>query len=73
MAIGVWGDPARCETEALFARLRALAAATRRPGAPGRQRLRGGRGPAGAVLEADRKPDGSLRQDNVFRYVLATK
>jgi hypothetical protein len=26
-----------------------------------------------AVLEADRKPDGSLRQDNVFRYVLATK
>ena len=25
------------------------------------------------VLEADRKPDGSLRQDNVFRYVLATK
>jgi hypothetical protein len=25
------------------------------------------------VLEADRKPDGELRQDNVFRYVLATK
>ncbi len=25
------------------------------------------------VLEADRKPDGSLRQDNVFRYVIATK
>jgi hypothetical protein len=25
------------------------------------------------VLEDDRKPDGSLRQDNVFRYVLATK
>jgi len=25
------------------------------------------------VLEADRKPDGQLRQDNVFRYVLATK
>ena len=23
------------------------------------------------VLEADRKPDGQLRQDNVFRYVLA--
>jgi SAM-dependent methyltransferase len=26
-----------------------------------------------AVLEADRKPDGNLRQDNVFRCVLATK
>ena len=25
MAIGAWGDPARCETEALFARLRSLA------------------------------------------------
>jgi SAM-dependent methyltransferase len=25
------------------------------------------------VLEADRKPDGVLRQDNVFRYVIATK
>jgi hypothetical protein len=25
------------------------------------------------VLEADRKPDGDLRQDNVFRYVVATK
>ena len=25
------------------------------------------------VLEADRKPDGELRQDNVFRYVLAAK
>ena len=24
------------------------------------------------VLESDRKPDGSLRQDNVFRYVIAT-
>jgi hypothetical protein len=71
VAIGVWGDPARCETEALSARLRALA--RRHPAPPGRQRLPGGRGPAGAVLEADRKPDGSLRQDNVFRYVLATK
>ncbi|MEP6649623.1 MAG: class I SAM-dependent methyltransferase [Lapillicoccus sp.] len=26
-----------------------------------------------AVLEADRKPDGQLRQDNILRYVLATK
>ena len=25
------------------------------------------------VLEADRKPDGELRQDNTFRYVIATK
>jgi hypothetical protein len=25
------------------------------------------------VLEADRKPDGQLRQDNVLRYVLAAK
>jgi len=25
------------------------------------------------VLKADRKPDGQLRQDNVFRYVLAAK
>ena len=25
------------------------------------------------VLEADRKPDGALRQDNVFRYVIASK
>jgi hypothetical protein len=25
------------------------------------------------VLEADRKPDGALRQDNVFRYVIAAK
>ena len=26
-----------------------------------------------AVLTADRKPDGSLRQDNVLRYVTAVK
>jgi hypothetical protein len=26
-----------------------------------------------SVLEADRKPDGVLRQDNVMRYVLALK
>jgi hypothetical protein len=25
------------------------------------------------VLEADRKPDGELRQDNIFRYVVAAK
>jgi hypothetical protein len=26
-----------------------------------------------AVREADRKPDGELRQDNVMRYVLARR
>lgn len=125
VAIGVWGDSARCETDALFARLRSLAPPP--PGAPaplgisepGRVEAlleaanlsvsRGGEVPcpfafrdmghawtahssAGAihkfidavgvdkvrdtlasVLEADRKPDGELRQDNIFRYVIATK
>ena len=26
-----------------------------------------------AVLTADRRPDGTFRQDNVMRYVIATK
>jgi SAM-dependent methyltransferase len=125
VAIGIWGDPARCETDALFARLRSLA-----PPAPGTPAplacsdagvvenllteagltVTGGAevpvgmefadldaawdyhsasGPvqkvidlAGAdavrrvvaeVLEADRKPDGALRQDNLFRYVIAER
>jgi SAM-dependent methyltransferase len=124
-AIGIWGDPARCESEALFARLRSLA-----PPPPGTPAPLGCSDPgvvegllakAGLVpaaqgevsvgftfadhdqawrdhtasgalqkvldiagpdavhrvltdtLEADRKPDGALRQDNVFRYVVATK
>ena len=125
VAIGVWGDPGRCETESLFARLRSLAPPP--PGTPAPLacsdpgvvegllekaglRVTGGAevpcamtfrdidhamtshtsaGPlqkvidaAGedavrhviaAVLEADRKPDGALRQDNVFRYVIAVK
>jgi SAM-dependent methyltransferase len=125
VAIGIWGDPQRCETEGLFARLRSLAPPP--PGAPAPLgcsdpgvvenllekaglEVRGGgevvcsfgfrdmdhawlshtsAGPlqkiidvAGAeavratmtdVLEADRKPDGELRQDNVFRYVIAAK
>jgi hypothetical protein len=44
---------------------------------PWPQRRSGGQGKRTAllrdVLEADRKPDGDLRQDNVFRYVVATK
>lgn len=125
VAIGVWGDPARCETEALFARLRTLAPPP--PGTPAPLAcsdpgvveelltkaglsVQGGAeaaipiefasldqawtahtsaGPlqkvidiAGpdavravieSVLEADRKPDGALRQDNVMRYVVAAK
>ncbi len=35
------------------------------------EQIQGSAGPV-AVLEADRKPDGQLRQDNVFRYVIAT-
>jgi SAM-dependent methyltransferase len=125
VAVGIWGNPARCETEALFGRLRSLAPPP--PGTPAPLAVsddkvvedlltkadltvRGGRevefviefddhdhawrdhssaGPlqrmielAGEdavrtvlhdVLEADRKPDGALRQNNVMRYVIATK
>jgi SAM-dependent methyltransferase len=125
VAIGVWGDPGRCQTEALFARLRSLAPPP--PGTPaplavsdpgvvegllekaGLTVTGGGEaatsfryadhdqawtahvsagplqkvievaGPDAVrqvmrdVLEADRKPDGELRQDNVFRYVVAAK
>jgi SAM-dependent methyltransferase len=125
VAIGIWGDADRCETEALFARLRSLAPPP--PGTPsplacsdkgvvegllakaGLEVQAGAEvaipiqftdhehawtdhtaaGPlqkvidlAGAdavrrvlhdVLEADRKPDGALRQDNVMRYVIAVK
>ena len=124
-AIGVWGDPARCQTEALFARLRSLAPPP--PGTPAPLAVSDsgvvesllekagltvtGGGEAAAsfryadheqawtahasagplqkvieiagpdavrqvmrdVLESDRKPDGELRQDNVFRYVVAAK
>lgn len=125
VGIGIWGDPSRCETDALFGRLRSLAPPP--PGTPaplacsdpgvveallekagltvdggaevtvsltfrdldhawvahtsagplqkvidiaGADRVRE---VIDAVLEADRKPDGTLRQDNVFRYVLARK
>jgi SAM-dependent methyltransferase len=125
VVIGVWGEPSRCETEALFSRLRSLAPPP--PGTPaplavsdpgvvesllekaGLTLSGGGTVPvsfsyadheqawtahasagplqkvidlAGAdavrqaihdVLEADRKPDGQLRQDNEFRYILATR
>jgi SAM-dependent methyltransferase len=125
VAIGIWGDPARCETEGLFARLRSIAPPP--PGTPaplafsdagvveellvkaGLEVSGGaevpipftfadfdeawrahssagplqkvidavGANPVRAVLESvlatDRKPDGALRQDNVMRYVIATK
>jgi SAM-dependent methyltransferase len=125
VAIGIWGDPERCETEALFARLRSLAPPP--PGTPaplacsdrgvvesllekagltvtGTQETPvsfgypdldtawtahisagpfqkvidavgadAARAVVDEVLEADRKPDGALRQDNVMRYVAAVK
>ena len=125
VAIGVWGDSARCETDAVFARLRSLAPPP--PGSPAplaiseagcvegmleavNLTVSGGdevscpftfrdmehawtahssagaiykfidavgadkvRDTIASVLEADRKPDSQLRQDNVFRYVIATK
>jgi len=125
VAIGIWGDPARCETEGLFARLRSLAPPP--PGTPAPlacsdpgvveelltkagldvqggaevaipiefasledaftahissgalQKVIDAVGPEAArqviesVVEADRKPDGALRQDNVMRYVIAVK
>jgi SAM-dependent methyltransferase len=126
VAIGVWGDPARCETDALFQRIRALAPPPP-PGAhaplaistPGvvEELLAGAglvkaasgevecpfvypdlatgwRGQASIgplrraieiagegvvrkvfdeMLEPHRQPDGSYRQENVFRYVIAGK
>jgi len=125
VVVGVWGDPARCETDALFGRLRSLAPPP--PGTPAPlacsdpgvvedllakaglevrdgaevaipiefvslddawtahtsvgplQKVIEMAGPQAvravidAVLEADRKPDSALRQDNVMRYVLAVK
>jgi SAM-dependent methyltransferase len=125
VAIGVWGDPARCETEVLFQRIRALA-----PPPPGAhaplaistpdvvEELLAGAGLAAVAsgevpcpfvypdlatgwrgqasigpfrraiaiagedavravfvdaLGSHRQPDGSYRQDNVFRYVIATR
>lgn len=125
VAVGVWGDPARCETEELFARLRSLAPPPPGTAAPlaisesgvveslmedvGLEPSDGGEVPlplrfadldeawiahrsagpvqkliemVGAdkvravvadVLEADRKSDGELRQDNVMRYIIANK
>ncbi len=125
VAIGVWGEPAKCETEVVFARVRQIAPPP--PGAPaplavstpgvvedlldaaglaveGTREIEcpfvypdlatawrgmGASGPfrkaietAGedAVREAFfdahapyRRPDGSYRQENVFRYVIARK
>jgi len=125
VAIGVWGDPARCETDAAFQRIRELAPAP--PGVaaplaisdPGMvEGLLAGAGLVQAVagevdcpfvfpdaatawrgqssigpfrraielvgedavretylraLEPFRQPDGTYRQENVFRYVIAAK
>jgi SAM-dependent methyltransferase len=125
VVIGIWGDPDRCETDGLFARLRSLAPPP--PGTPAplacsdrgvveellakaglefadgaevpfpvefadldeAWRAHSSAGPLqkvidtvgpdavreviDAVLTADRKPDGALRQDNVMRYVVAVK
>ncbi len=125
VAIGIWGDPQRCETDGLFQRLRSLAPPP--PGTPAPLAcsdagvvedlltkaglsVRGGgevpipitfdslddaweahysTGPQqkvidtvgeeavrevlDSVLTADRKPDGKYRQDNVMRFVLASK
>jgi SAM-dependent methyltransferase len=125
VAVGVWADPARCETEALFQRVRALAPpppgvhaplAISTPGVveellAGARLLEvaagevpcpfiypdlatGWRGQASIgpfrraieiagedavravfveALQPHRQPDGSYRQQNVFRYVIAGK
>jgi hypothetical protein len=125
VAIGVWGDPAQCETEAVFDRIRRLAPPP--PGAPAplaisapgavEELLTGagltltgngkadcpftypdldtawrGQSSAGPLRKAiqiagedtvlaafsealtpHRRADGTYRQNNVFRYVIATK
>jgi SAM-dependent methyltransferase len=125
VVIGVWGDPARCETEAVFAAVRTVAPVP--PGTPGPLAVsavgvveellaaagldgstavevdcpfsypdlatawRGNRagGPLSRAVEVagedavrrafeaahapHRRPDGSYRQENVFRYVVAGK
>jgi SAM-dependent methyltransferase len=125
VAVGVWGDPRRCETEGLFQRLRSLVPPA--PGTPAplacsdpgvveelltkaQLSVCGGdevpipisfdtladawqahrsagppqkvidavgenavRDVINAALTADRKPHGKYRQDNVMRFVLATK
>ena len=125
VAIGVWGDPARCQTEAVFAAVRAVA-----PPPPGSARPLGvstpgvvegllddagltvttvgevdcpftypdletgwrGQRTAGPLVRAvevageaavrtafdaahepHRRPDGSYRQDNVFRFIIAVR
>ena len=125
VAIGVWGDPTRCETEGLFDRLRALAPpppgtpaplGVSKPGVVEELMIKAGlrvvaddevdcpftfdsldqawhdntaagplqkvidavgpqpvRAVVDEVLTADRKPDGSYRQDNVFRFVVAVR
>jgi SAM-dependent methyltransferase len=125
VAIGVWGDPARCDTESVFAAIRAVAPPP--PGTPAPLAIsapgvveelltsadldlrtavevpcpfvypdlatawRGNKagGPLRRAIEAageavvrrafeqahapHRRPDGTYRQDNVFRYLIAVK
>jgi hypothetical protein len=82
VAIGVWADPARCETEVLFERIRALAPAPAGAHAPLAistpgvvEELLAGeeivRDTFVEVLSQFRQPDGSCRQENVFRYIIA--
>ena len=125
VAIGVWADPVRCETEVLFQRIRALAPpppgvhaplAISTPGVVEELLADAGLSPTTSgevpcpfvypdletgwrgqssigpiqraieivgeaavrdtfveVLDRYRQPDGSYRQDNVFRYVIAGK
>jgi len=125
VAIGIWADPARCDTEVLFERIRALAPAPAgahaplaistpgvveelladaglSPGAVGEvpcpfvypDLATGWRGQSSIgpfrraidmageevvqdtfveVLSQFRQPDGSYRQENVFRYIIAGK
>ncbi|GIF66434.1 hypothetical protein Ais01nite_44690 [Asanoa ishikariensis] len=122
VAVGMWGDPARCDTETVFAQLRSLlppraegpsistpgaiedllegAALTITAGAEVRcpftfpDLATGWRGQSAvgpfrtaiatigpdaaraayaAALEPFRQPDGSYRQENVFRYVIAAR
>ncbi len=74
LALRLRGRPGRGRVGA--GRVRAAARGGARPhpaGGPAHRRHPGAALRRRQLLEADRKPDGELRQDNVFRYVVATK